>query len=122
VRSASNKKHREKGDSKSLNVSGQISNAGKILDAGGSRRRRADQASPRQHSPKMTTQKEKSPMPEELTYQQAALMFHVTPRHMRRICRKHKIDPIVRGHRTVRLPADKISKLHVKLVLCGGAR
>jgi hypothetical protein len=116
------KKGTKNGSSKSPNVSGQISNAGKILDAGGRRRRRAAAAAPRQASSNMTTRKEKSPMPEELTYQQAALMFHVTPRHMRRICRKHKIDPIVRGHRTVRLPADKISKLHVKLVLSGGAR
>ena len=58
----------------------------------------------------------------ELTYDQAAEMFHVTPRHMRRICRKHKIEPIVRGHRTVRLPAGPIAKLHIKLVLKGGSQ
>jgi hypothetical protein len=69
----------------------------------------------------MTTQKEKASM-SEYTYQQAAKIFQVTPRHMRRICRKHKIEPIVRGHRTVRLPAEKIEKLHIKFVLSGGVR
>jgi AraC-like DNA-binding protein len=113
----------QKGSSKSPNVSGQNSHAGSSAGPGGRRRRRADQVQPRQRTSIMTTRKENSIM-SELTYDQAAEMFHVSPRHMRRLCRIHNIKPIVRGHRTVRLPADPIAKLHIKLVLSknGGAR
>jgi hypothetical protein len=64
----------------------------------------------------MTTRKEKSPMT-ELTYDQAADVLDVSPRHARRLCRIHHIKPIVRGHRTVRLPANKIANLKIKLTL-----
>ena len=53
----------------------------------------------------------------ELTYDQAAEVLEVSPRHVRRLCRENKIDPIVRGHRTVRLPALKIANLKIKLTL-----
>src|SRR4051794_36884900 len=108
MRPGNKKNTSQKCHSKPLNVSGQISNAGSSAGPGGCRRRRAAAAAQASAQPMMTTRKEKSPMT-ELTYADAAEMLHVTPRHMRRLCRIHKIQPIVRGHRTVRLPADKIA-------------
>jgi excisionase family DNA binding protein len=51
----------------------------------------------------------------QLTYEDAAQVLGYSPRHVRRILKKNGISPIRRGHRTIRLPADKIGRLAVKL-------
>jgi excisionase family DNA binding protein len=55
-------------------------------------------------------------MAKQLTYEDAALALHCSPRHVRRILKRHRITPIRIGHRTVRIPAEKISRLIIKLL------
>ena len=52
----------------------------------------------------------------EISYDQAAATLACSPRHVRRLLKRYGIDPIVRGHRTVSLPAEKIVRLKLKLV------
>jgi hypothetical protein len=55
----------------------------------------------------------------EITYDQAAVLLRCSPRNVRRLIRRHNIDPIVRGHRTVRLDAGKITRLSLTIMLNG---
>jgi excisionase family DNA binding protein len=52
----------------------------------------------------------------QLTYDDAAVALRCSPRHVRRLLKKHRIEPIRLGHRTVRFPAEKISELVIKLL------
>ena len=51
-----------------------------------------------------------------LTYEDAAIALQCSPRNVRRILNKHRIEPIRIGHRTVRIPAEKLSRLIIKLL------
>jgi hypothetical protein len=123
MRAGTKKNTSQNRGSKTPNVSGQNSNSAAVLDAGGRRRRRAHQLGQASASPYMTTTKERSTMT-QLTYEQAAGVLDVSPRHVRRLCKKYKIRLIIRGHRTVRIAASKVASLRIKLALekNGGAR
>ncbi len=56
-------------------------------------------------------------MPKQVTYEEAAIALQCSPRNVRRILKKHRIKTIRLGHRTVRLPAEKIGKLVVELAI-----
>jgi hypothetical protein len=63
------------------------------------------------------------PKIEEITYAQVARALQCSPRHARRLIQKHGVKPIIRGHRTVRFPADKIFSLTIRLgVLTNGRK
>jgi excisionase family DNA binding protein len=51
-----------------------------------------------------------------LTYRQTARALKCSARHVRRLLKKHHIDPIRIGYRTVRVPADKVGRLVIRLV------
>ena len=53
---------------------------------------------------------------EEINYSGAAEILGCSARHVRRIIQRNGITPIVRGHRTVSLPAEKIIRLKFKLM------
>jgi len=52
----------------------------------------------------------------EITYEQAALVLGCSSRNVRRLIKRHGIEPIRKGYRTVRLPAGKIAVLKLNLV------
>lgn len=56
-------------------------------------------------------------MPKEITYDVAAIALHCSPRNVRRLLKRHRIITIRRGHRTVRLPAEKIGRLVIELAI-----
>jgi excisionase family DNA binding protein len=56
-------------------------------------------------------------MAKQLTYEDAALALHCSPRNVRRLLKRHRINTIRIGHRTVRIPSEKIGRLVVKLAL-----
>jgi excisionase family DNA binding protein len=53
----------------------------------------------------------------ELTYDEAAEVLGCSSRHVRRVINRYKIKAIRRGHRTVRLPAEKIAQLKIQLTV-----
>jgi excisionase family DNA binding protein len=53
----------------------------------------------------------------EITYEEAAKVLGCSSRNVRRLIKRHKIDPIRYGHRTVRLPVEIIGRLRTQLVL-----
>ena len=54
---------------------------------------------------------------EEVTYDEAAKILRCSPRHVRRVLRRNGVKPIVRGHRTVRFPLEKVARLQIAIVL-----
>jgi len=52
----------------------------------------------------------------EITYDQAALVLGCSSRNVRRLIKRHGIEPIRKGYRTVRLPAEKITNLKLQLI------
>lgn len=52
----------------------------------------------------------------EVTYDGAAEILGCSGRHVRRLLKRYHIEPIRRGHRTVRLPAETIVRLKLQLV------
>lgn len=54
-------------------------------------------------------------MIKQLTYDDVAEALRCSPRHARRVLQRAGIKPIRLGHRTVRFPGDKISKLVIEL-------
>ncbi len=56
-------------------------------------------------------------MTKEITYDVAAIALHCSPRNVRRLLKRHRITTIRRGHRTVRLPAEKIGRLVIELAV-----
>jgi excisionase family DNA binding protein len=53
----------------------------------------------------------------EITYDQAAKLLGCCSRNVRNLLKRHRIEPIRYGHRTVRLPIEKIARLKAQLVL-----
>ena len=53
----------------------------------------------------------------EITYAGAAKILGCSGRHVRRLIKRHSIEPIRRGHRTVRFPVETIIRLKAQLVL-----
>ena len=52
---------------------------------------------------------------DEITYDQAAVFLDCSPRHVRRVLKRCGIEPIRKGHRTVRLKAGNILRLKLRL-------
>jgi hypothetical protein len=52
---------------------------------------------------------------DEITYDQAAEFLDCSARHIRRVTKRYGIEPIRKGHRTVRLKAGDIFRLKLKL-------
>jgi excisionase family DNA binding protein len=53
----------------------------------------------------------------EITYDQAAKLLDCSSRNVRRLIKRHDVEPIRRGHRTVRFPIETILRLKAHLVL-----
>ncbi|HXC36822.1 MAG TPA: helix-turn-helix domain-containing protein [Candidatus Acidoferrales bacterium] len=53
----------------------------------------------------------------QITYDQAAKVLDCSPRNVRLLIKRHGIEPIRLGHRTVRLPLETIIRLRTRLVL-----
>lgn len=51
----------------------------------------------------------------ELTYDGAAEIIGCSPRHVRRLLKRFGIEPIRRGHKTVRIPVEAAVRIKVQL-------
>jgi hypothetical protein len=54
---------------------------------------------------------------DEISYDVAADVLGFSPRQTRRVIIQHGIKPIRYGHRTVKVPAEKILRLKLELVI-----
>jgi excisionase family DNA binding protein len=54
---------------------------------------------------------------DEITYDQAAEFLDCSSGHVRRVIRRLGIEPIRKGHRTVRLKAGEIFRLKLRLAM-----
>lgn len=53
----------------------------------------------------------------ELNYDESAEVIGCSPRTVRRKLKKYGVNPIRRGHRTVSIPAEKVIRVKIKMIL-----
>lgn len=53
----------------------------------------------------------------EITYDEAAEILGCSSRNVRNLVKRHRLEPIRYGHRTVVFPVEKIIRLKAQLVI-----